>query len=77
MPTILPVSTMQQFYATRAAEAKRDAGAATLPNVRDRFLAAAATWTGLAARAKRVDRMHAGLIAEKAAARAAAAAEAP
>lgn len=74
MPTLAPVSTMHQFYSTRAAEATRDAGAATLANVRDRFLASATTWTSLAARAKRVDRMNAGLIAERAAGRAAAAA---
>jgi hypothetical protein len=72
MSTIAPASTMQQFYAARAAEATRDAKAATLVNVRDRHLASATTWTSLAARARRVDKRHAGLIADKAAARAAA-----
>ena len=60
--------TMQQFYLERAAEAKQDADAATLVNVRARFLAAATTWTGLAARAGRVDKMIAGQLAQKRAA---------
>jgi hypothetical protein len=68
--------TMQQFYLIRAAEAKHDADAATLANVRDRFLVAASTWTGLAARAGRVDKMIAGQLAEKRAAQLVAAAPA-
>ena len=61
--------SMHEFYLSRAAEAERDAGAATLANVRDRFLASAATWNGLAVRSARVARMQAATIAAKAAAR--------
>lgn len=43
------------FYATRAAEARQDAAKATLANVRDRCLRAAAVWEEMASRAARVD----------------------
>ncbi len=56
------------FYLTRAAEAKRDAEAATLDNVRERCLRAQAAWSEMAARADRGDKMRAKLDAEKAAA---------
>jgi hypothetical protein len=56
------------FYLTRAAEAKRDAEAATLANVRERCLRAEAAWSEMAARADRGDKMRAQLDAEKAAA---------
>lgn len=56
------------FYLTRAAEAKRDAEAATLANVRERCLRAEAAWSEMADRADRGDRMRAKLDAEKAAA---------
>jgi hypothetical protein len=56
------------FYLTRAAEAKRDAEAATLANVRERCLRAEAAWSEMAARADRGDKMRAKLDAEKAAA---------
>jgi hypothetical protein len=56
------------FYLTRAAEAKRDAEAATLSNVRERCLRAEAAWSEMAARADRGDKMRAKLDAEKAAA---------
>lgn len=55
------------FYLARAAEAKRDAEAATLANVRDRCLRAEAAWSEMAARADRGDKMRAKLDAEKAA----------
>lgn len=55
------------FYLTRAAEAKRDAEAATLANVRERCLRAEAAWSEMAARADRGDKMRAKLDAEKAA----------
>lgn len=58
------------FYRTRAAEAKRDAEAATLANVRERCLRAEAAWAEMAARADRGDKMRARLEAEKAAANA-------
>lgn len=54
------------FYVTRAAEAKRDAEAATLSNVRERCLRAEAAWSDMAARAERGEKMRAKLDAEKA-----------
>jgi hypothetical protein len=61
------MTSMQQFYLDRAAEAGRDAVAAPLANVRERHLVAELTGTGLAARAGRVDTMQARLAAEAAA----------
>ena len=55
------------FYLVRAAEARRDAEAATLDNVRDRCLRAEAAWNEMAARADRGEKMRARLEAEKAA----------
>jgi hypothetical protein len=65
------MSSMQQFYLSRAAEAANDANEATLDNARDRFLTAASTWTALAARAGRVDSMLSERIAEQRARKAA------
>jgi hypothetical protein len=62
------MSTQHDFYTARAAEAHADAEAATLDNVRDRCLRAAAAWEAMAARAHRGDTMRAKLAAEKAAA---------
>jgi hypothetical protein len=59
------MSSMQQFYLSRAAEAANEADDATLENARDRFLTSAATWTALAARAGRVDTMLADRVAEQ------------
>lgn len=53
------------FYLARAAEARRDADAATLDNVRNRCLRSEAAWADMAARAERGDRMRAKLEAEK------------
>ena len=66
------MSTQLDFYLTRAAEAKRDAAAATLSNVRERCLRAEAAWSEMAARVERGERMRARSEAEKAAALAAA-----
>ena len=63
------------FYRIRAAEAQRDAEAATLANVRDRCLRAHAAWAGMADRAERGERMRAQIEARKLAERAAAAAD--
>ena len=60
--------SQHEFYLARAAEAKRDAEAATLANVRERCLRAEAAWSEMAARADRGDKMRAKLDAEKAAA---------
>jgi hypothetical protein len=59
------------FYITRASEARRDAEAATLDNVRQRCLRAEAAWNEMAARADRGEKMRARLEAEKAASAAA------
>lgn len=47
--------TTAQFYAERADEARRDADAATLDNVRESRLRSADVWQSLADRAARVD----------------------
>ncbi len=67
------MSAQLDFYRARAAEARADAEAASLENVRQRCLRAAAAWEDMADRAARTDRMRARQDAEKAAAAAAAA----
>lgn len=70
------MSVTREFYRTRAAEALRDAEAASLDNVRDRCLRAAAAWEVMASRLARTEHMRAETDARKAAeADAAAAAE--
>ncbi|MDB5671200.1 MAG: hypothetical protein JWO25_2159, partial [Alphaproteobacteria bacterium] len=59
-------SAQAEFYSARAAEARADADAAKLDNVRDRCLRAAAAWEAMAARAHRSDSMRANQAAEKA-----------
>lgn len=71
------MSTHHEFYIERAAAARREAEAATLANVRDRCLRAAAAWDEMAARAARTERMRAETEAKKALEAAAAAAPAP
>ncbi len=66
------MSQQLDFYLARAAEARTDADAATLDNVRDRCLRAAAAWDNMAARAARSERMRAEAEAKKAAMTAAA-----
>ena len=58
--------SQHDFYAARAAEALADADKATLANVRDRCLRAAAAWETMAARAHRSDTFRAKQAAEKA-----------
>jgi hypothetical protein len=65
------MSAQHQFCLDRAAEARATAAAATLDNVRDRWLRSEASWTEMAARSERADKMRAKLIAEKAMERAA------
>jgi hypothetical protein len=62
-------NTMELFYLARAADATRDAEAATLAHVRERWLRSATTWTDLAVRAGRTDKMRTRIADEKAAAR--------
>ena len=61
------MSAQHEFYLARAAEARADADAATLDNVRDRCLRSEAAWSEMAARAERGERMREKRIAEKAA----------
>lgn len=62
------MSQQHEFFLARAAEAKRDAEAATLDNVRDRCLRSEAAWSGMADRAARTEKMRAKAEAAKAAA---------
>lgn len=57
----------RETFLARAAEARADADAATLENVRDRCLRAEAAWTEMAARAKRTETMRATIEEAKAA----------
>jgi hypothetical protein len=61
------MSSQKDFYLVRAAEARRDADAATLDNVRERCLRAEAAWSTMADRAARTDKMRVKAEAEKAA----------
>ncbi|MEP6786059.1 MAG: hypothetical protein ABI898_10005 [Sphingomonadales bacterium] len=49
-----------EFYRTQATKAAADAAAATLDNVRERSLRAAAAWESMAARLERVEEMRVG-----------------
>ncbi len=60
------MSVPQEFYLNRAAEARESASAATLSNVRDRWLRAEATWSEMAARSERGEQTRAKLLADKA-----------
>jgi hypothetical protein len=65
------MSAQHEFYLARAAEARAGAGAATLDNVRERWLRSEASWTEMAARSGRAEDQRAKLMAEKVAERAA------
>lgn len=54
----MPVTTQLQFYLARAAQARADASAATLDNVRDRCLRAEDAWNRMAERAARTEEMR-------------------
>jgi hypothetical protein len=54
-------------YLIRAEEARAQADAATLDNVRERCLRSEAAWREMAARAERTEKMRRTLLAEKAA----------
>jgi len=56
----MPITTQLQFYLDRAAQAKADADAATLDNVRDRCLRAEDAWNRMAERAARTEQMRIG-----------------
>ena len=57
----------RQTFLSRAAEARADADAALLDNVRERCLRSEAAWSEMAARAERTENMRAAREAEKAA----------
>jgi hypothetical protein len=63
------MSNQHDFYIARATEARADAERATLDNVRERCLRAAAAWDAMAARAHRTETMRAKQEAAKAATR--------
>ena len=54
-----------ETYLERADQARADADAATLDNVRDRCLRAEAAWRVMAARVERSDKMRADLLEAK------------
>lgn len=58
--------TDRETYLARAAEARAEAEAATLDNVRVRCLRSEAAWKAMAARAERTAKMRATLLADKA-----------
>ena len=60
------IMTDKETYQARAAEARAQAEAATLHNVRERCLRAEAAWTEMAQRAERTEKMRETLLAEKA-----------
>jgi len=62
------MSVTNEFYRTREAEARREADAATLDNVRDRHLQAATAWAAMAVRGEKTERRRAENEARKAAA---------
>ena len=68
------MSATSLFYRSRAEAAHRDAAEATLGNVRERHLRAAAAWEKMAERGERTESGRISLDAHKAALRAEAAA---
>lgn len=65
------MSVQLDFYRARAAEALAGAKSVTLNNIRERWLLSEASWTQLADRCERTEKLHQKLIAEKASERAA------
>jgi hypothetical protein len=57
----------REVYKLRAEQARADADAATLENVRERCLRAEAAWSEMADRAERTEQMRASQAAAKAA----------
>jgi len=60
--------TDREVFLARAAEAREQADAATLDNVRDRCLRSEEAWMSMADRAVRTEKMRATLLAAKSAA---------
>jgi hypothetical protein len=55
----------REIYLARADEARAEADAATLENVRERCLRSESAWMEMAARVERTDQMRAAKLAEK------------
>jgi hypothetical protein len=60
------MSAQHDYYLQRASEARAGATAATLDNVRDRWLRSEAIWIEMAARCERGEQMRDRLAADKA-----------
>jgi len=56
----------RETYLARAEQARAEADAATLENVRERCLRSATAWLEMAARVERTDQLRASKLAEKA-----------
>jgi hypothetical protein len=65
------MTALNVFYRERADEARQGAAAATLVNVRQRWLLSEATWSQLAVRSERAEAARHQLILQKAGERAA------
>jgi hypothetical protein len=61
----MATATDRETYLARAAQAREEAEAATLDNVRERCLRSEAAWAEMAARAERTERMRQTLLADK------------
>jgi hypothetical protein len=59
------MSQQHDFFLARAAEARREADIATLPNVKDRCLRAVAAWESMAARVERTEKQRARVEAAR------------
>ena len=60
------MTIQMEFYRARAAEARAGADAATLSNIRDRWLLSEATWMQLADRSARAEKFRQTLAAKHA-----------
>lgn len=54
----MPMSTHLEFYLERAAQARAEAEAAILDNVRERCLRSASAWSEMAARVQKAERLR-------------------
>ena len=60
------MSTNSEFFLARAAECARDAAAADLANVRERFLRSEAAWLGMAEKHQATEAAREKVAAERA-----------
>jgi hypothetical protein len=59
------MSQQHEFFLARAAQARSEADAASLPNVKDRCLRAVAAWEDMAARVERTEKQRARVEAAR------------